>query len=112
MSLPRFPELTTPISRDEAVNLILTSIAMEELGLSHIINAEGEKIQYAIGTLPGMTGSDATIEEILEVNSNVRDILDGTMQNQLLLKAKMESALSASTMEGPPGPPGPEGPQG
>lgn len=51
MSLPTFPDENLSINREDAVNYILTSIAMEELALSHILNAEGEKIQYVIGTL-------------------------------------------------------------
>ena len=42
MSLPSFPKVDPPIERENAVNQILSSIAMEELGLSHILNAEGE----------------------------------------------------------------------
>ena len=38
------------------MNQILSSIAMKELGLSHILNAEGEKLQYILGTLPGLIG--------------------------------------------------------
>ena len=45
MSLPSFPNIDPPIQREDAVNQILSSIAMEELGLSHILNAEGEKLQ-------------------------------------------------------------------
>ena len=52
MSLPSFPVVNPPIEREDAVNQILSSIAMEELGLSHILNAEGEKLQYILGTLP------------------------------------------------------------
>ena len=52
MSLPSFPVTDPPIQRNDAVNQILSSIAMEELGLSHILNAEGEKLQYILGTLP------------------------------------------------------------
>lgn len=51
MSLPKFPINPADITRDDAINMILTSIAMEEVGLSHILNAEGEKIQYVLGTL-------------------------------------------------------------
>ena len=50
MSLPSFPNIDPPIKREDAVNQILSSIAMEELGMSHILNAEGEKLQYILGT--------------------------------------------------------------
>ena len=55
MSQPSFPQ-NANFTREDVVNQILSSIAMEELGLSHIINAEGEKLQYILGTLPGLTG--------------------------------------------------------
>ena len=50
MSQPNLPNITPAItlSRDDAINLIISSIAMEEMGLSHIINTEGEK--HALGT--------------------------------------------------------------
>ena len=62
MSLPSFPVVNPPIEREDAVNQILSSIAMEELGLSHILNAEGEKLQYILGTLPGLSGPPATAD--------------------------------------------------
>lgn len=76
MSQPNIPNISPniTISRDDVINLLLASIALEELGLAHIINAEGEKLQYALGTLPGLT-TPATLEEILLVNSSVQDML-------------------------------------
>lgn len=48
MSLPNIPNITPKISleRCDTINLLLSSIALEEIGLSHILNAEGEKLQY------------------------------------------------------------------
>ena len=111
MSNPTFPD-NPDITRDDAVNQILSSIAMEELGLSHIINAEGEKLQYILGTLPGITGPEATIEDLLNTNESIQNLLQNASYNQLLLKSKMQQALSASEMTGAPGPAGPQGPPG
>lgn len=46
MSQPNLPIITPNISltREETINLLLASIAMQELGLAHIINVEGEKL--------------------------------------------------------------------
>lgn len=111
MSQPSFPD-TPDITRDDAVNQILSSVAMEELGLSHVINAEGEKLQYILGTLPGITGPAATIEDLLDANESVQNLLQNASYNQLLLRSKMQQALAASEMTGPTGPAGPAGPAG
>ena len=112
MSLPSFPNIDPPIQRENAVNQILSSIAMEELSLSHILNTEGEKLQYILGTLPGLSGPAATVEDVLSANESVRDLLNTAVQNQLFLKSKMQEALEASPLRGPAGPNGPAGPAG
>ena len=83
------------ISKEDALNQILSSIAMEELGLSHILNAEGEKIQYALGTLYGVSGPGATIEDVLEINDSVSEMLQNMAQYQEILKGKLDSAVEA-----------------
>ena len=51
----------------------------EELALSHIINAEGEKLQYILGTLPG-TKPCAGPQDVLAVNKSVSSLLDVVAQ--------------------------------
>ncbi|HPW00831.1 MAG TPA: collagen-like protein, partial [Oscillospiraceae bacterium] len=114
MSQPTYPSISPELTHDEALNMILASIAMEELGLSHIINAEGEKLQYVLGTLPGQSGVSPTVGEVIEVNQSVKCLLDSVMQNQLLLKSKMEGVLCAPCAggTGATGPTGSTGPTG
>ena len=112
MSQPTFPIIDPPITREDAINQILASIAMEELGLSHILNTEGEKLQYILGTLPGLSGPPATVEDVLSANESVRAMLDSVAQNQLFFKNKMQNALSSSEMQGPTGATGAAGPTG
>ena len=44
MSQPKFPQIDPPLTREGSLNEIISSIASEELSLSHILNAEGEKL--------------------------------------------------------------------
>ena len=46
MSMPQFiaDEVPNP-GREESINQVIAAIALEEIALSHILNAEGEKIQ-------------------------------------------------------------------
>lgn len=110
MSQPQFP-LTPDLSRGDAINQIISSIASEELALSHIINTEGEKIQYAVGSLPGLTGG-ATIEDVTGVNNSVGDMLGTVLENQIILTGKLDQALQAPVFFGPTGATGPTGPTG
>jgi hypothetical protein len=99
MSLPQFPtnDNSKSPTRDEAINQILSSIAMEELGLSHIINAEGEKLQYVLGTLSGTSGPAVTMDQVLQVNESVQKTLETVAYNQMFLKSKMTEALKSAT---------------
>ncbi|MGG0049541.1 BclA C-terminal domain-containing protein [Bacillus atrophaeus] len=114
MSQPNLPNITpvVTLSRDDTINLLLSSIAMEELGMAHILNAEGEKIQYALGTLPGLTGPPSTLDDVLNMNASVRDTLDSLMKQELLLGSKLDSIANIPTLAGPTGVTGPTGPAG
>lgn len=112
MSIPTFPSQDPPLQRDEVLNWLVSSIALEELGLSHILNAEGEKLQFILGTLPGLTGGAATIPDVLQANDAVRDTLEDMMVNQMALSSKLTAVVNAPAFVGATGPTGPTGPTG
>ncbi|QCT01306.1 hypothetical protein E6C60_0583 [Paenibacillus algicola] len=113
MSQANIPNVTPSITvtRDEALNLLLASIAIEELGLGHIINAEAEKIQYAVGTLPGLT-VPSTINDLIAVNSSVKSTMQELLKKEMLLQHKLESVLGAVESGGGTGTTGATGPTG
>lgn len=86
MSMPNIPNIKPEISlkRSEAINLLLSSIALEEIGISHIINAEAEKLQYAIAKHP-------SICELLQVNKSVERMIRSLIKKQMLLQFKLEN---------------------
>lgn len=55
-------------SRFQAVTDIVTSVALEQTALSHILNAEGEKIQKIVAC-------SKSAEEMLEVNRSVEAVV-------------------------------------
>lgn len=119
MSQPNIPDINPYIalSRYDTTNLLLASIAMEELGLAHILNSEGEKIQLALGTL-NEGDQPATLEEILQINDSVRDMLELSMKKEFFLESKLDHVTKIIARysgpeggDGPQGPPGPPGPQ-
>ncbi|MDP4085160.1 MAG: hypothetical protein Q8934_11180 [Bacillota bacterium] len=88
MSMPEIPNITPEINlkREEVINLLLASIAMEEIGLSHIINAEGEKLQKAIQHAE-------CFEDLLEANNSVERMLKTIIKKEMLLQFKLEDIL-------------------
>ena len=84
------------VTYSENINLLLSSVAMEELSLSHIINAEGEKLQYVLGTLTNSEGdpitppSNITISDILAINTSMNTTLNAVAENQILLTHKLK----------------------
>jgi len=88
MSLPNVPDINPEITlrRKDAINLLLTSTAMEEIGISHILNAEAEKIQHVLQQHP-------TIIELLKVNRSVERILRNLIKKEMILQFKMENIL-------------------
>lgn len=95
MSMPTIPDMNPDINikREQAVNILVASIAMEELALAHIINAEGEKLQYMLGTLEGSEPGEVTICDIMAVNKSIQRTLRNVIKTEMLLQFKFEDAI-------------------
>ncbi|MDQ0417083.1 hypothetical protein J2Z48_001255 [Croceifilum oryzae] len=96
MSQANIPNITPTITltREDVITLLLSSIAMEELGLSHILNAEGEKLQYVLGTLEGVTTPfTPTLAELLAINNSVRQTISTLKKKEWILQEKLENVL-------------------
>ena len=81
-------------TRDEAITDLIESVALQEAALSHILNAEGEKMQAIIGM------DDATPEQLLELNNSVQNMINAVTRLEMMLQAKLElfsSELSSNT---------------
>ena len=103
MSMPNIPNLNPQISvnRDDAVNIILSSIGMEELSLAHILNAEAEKIQFALGTLETAGGQASSMTDILETNKLASKMVRNVIKKQMLLSMKMEDTVDLAEQAQP-----------
>lgn len=70
-------------TRCQAITDIIESVALEQTALSHILNAEGEKIQKVVAT--------ATTEaELLAVNKSVQTMVNSITRLEMILQAKLE----------------------
>ncbi|MFF2448923.1 hypothetical protein ACFVSW_17720 [Neobacillus sp. NPDC058068] len=99
MSNPNIGNITPTISLSvgQTVPLLLASIALEELALAHLVNAEAEKLQLVLGTLTptGATLSPATVSltNLLTLNASVQRTLRDVIKKEMLLEFKFENIL-------------------
>lgn len=83
MSMPIIEKAECPVSREQAVTNLIESIALQQAALSHILNAEGEKIQKILKVC-------TCNEEIFKVNESVKEVLNAVTHLEHLLVTKLE----------------------
>lgn len=67
-----------------AAAALLQSIALEEAAISHILNAEGEKLQKII-SIP-----NCNCKDLLDANKSVEEMIEKITALELVLQAKLE----------------------
>ncbi len=82
-------------TRDQAVTDLIESVALQETALSHILNAEGEKMQAIIAT-PGVTA-----DQLMELNDSVNSLVNAVTRLEMMFQAKLEM-FSSETPAPPP----------
>ena len=111
MSMPSFPENGVNLTREQALTMIIASIAMEECALGHIIEAEKDKLRCALDMCREASCCRVTPKELLEVNDSITRLLEAVAQNQALLRGKLALALGEDGGCCPPCPPKPPCPE-
>jgi hypothetical protein len=89
MGMPNIPDIKPEIdiTFEETIKLLLASIALEELSLAHIMNAEAEKIQEVIKC------SSGKLDSLLMIDESVERILKDVIKKEMLLEFKFENVL-------------------
>lgn len=107
MGMPNIPDITPQIDleREEALTLLLASIALEEMGLAHILNSEGEKLQQIL------KDPDTCLEDLLAVNESVERVLQSITRLQLILQDKLEMVTRLQERDSCPPKPKPPWPR-
>lgn len=73
--------------RKDVINDVLESIALEEAAMAHIMNAEGEKLQKALGChFPAPT----CFQQVIELQNSVVELFDKLIQKQNILLNKLK----------------------
>ena len=90
MSMPTIPDIKPKIeiTVEETVKLLLASIALEELSLAHIMNAEAEKVQEVIKCPSG-----DKLHELICIDKSIERVLRDVIKKEMLLEFKFENIL-------------------
>lgn len=96
MSMPQIPQNKHRPTIDETIIDLLESIALEEIALSHIINAEAEKIQAFVGKDLDFP-TNPTNSDILRFNATVLRLMETLMFKELFLLRKLETVSLIGT---------------
>lgn len=75
--------VSSDVERCQAITDIIESVALEQTALSHILNAEGEKLQAIIKM------EDITTEELLKANKSVQSMVETITRLEMVLQAKL-----------------------
>lgn len=81
MSMPIIT--SSGVTRCDAITDIIESVALQQTGLSHILNAEGEKIQLVLKLAK-------TPEELLAVNESVESMVNSITRLEAMLQGKLQ----------------------
>lgn len=92
MSMPSIPKEPHRPNKKEVVIDLLESIALEEIALSHIMNAEAEKIQAFVGECLDFPTCPSN-EEILLFNKSAGRLLETVVMKEWLLLNKLQDVL-------------------
>lgn len=92
MTMPQIPEEKHRPSLEETVIDLLESIALEEIAISHLINAEAEKNQAIICKYFNNDKHNG-IHEIIRCGQNTTKLMDSVIIKEWLLFRKLETAL-------------------
>lgn len=71
-------------TRKQAVTDLIESIALQETALSHIINAEGEKMQAIICM------KEVSTHQLLTLNCSVEQMINAITRLEMILQSKLE----------------------
>lgn len=81
MGMPVITPSTT--TRTQAITDIIESVALQETALSHILNAEGEKIQKMVAL------EDVTPDVLLATNKSVESMVNAVSKLEMILHSKL-----------------------
>ncbi|MGN0421858.1 MAG: hypothetical protein ACI4EY_03895 [Lachnospiraceae bacterium] len=81
MSMPKIE--CNHIDKCCAASSLLQSVALEEAAISHILNAEGEKLQKGISL-------SCNLNELIEINKSVENMVDKLITLETVLKTKLD----------------------
>lgn len=92
MSFPNIPDITPEISItfEDSINLLLSSIALEEISLSKLMDAEKDKILYV---LKECKHKDSALKDAIDINKSVDDTMKTLIKMQMLLQFKLENVI-------------------
>jgi hypothetical protein len=99
------PDFTTSnVSPCQAITDLIESMALQEAGLAHIINAEGDKIQEALQM------RNVCIQDLIALNESVADTLAKIVKLEMVLEFKLEELGKLQCQNCPPSPTSPDPP--